>query len=60
MSRKIIRKRKPIADGTKAVSLKPTCVNAYINRGLAYYDQGNYQQAIARTLGYWKFQIVER
>ena len=59
MSRKTIRKRKAIADGTKALTLKPTCVNAYINPGLAYYHQGNYQQAIARTHA-WLLEISDR
>lgn len=32
---------------SKAINLNPNYANAYINRGLAYYYQGNSQQAIA-------------
>jgi tetratricopeptide (TPR) repeat protein len=47
MDRIIIGKPQAIADSSKAISLNRKYVNAYINRGIAYYHQRNYKEAIA-------------
>ena len=39
-----------MSDYSQAIELAPTIFAAFTNRGVVYYRQGNYQQAIADTI----------